>query len=153
MLRLEKHLVEDTPSLVLIPGDTNSALAGALTSVKLGIPVAHIEAGARCYDMRMAEEISGRLIEHCSDLLFAPTLSCKRNLERGSVIGKTHLTGDTMYSSLRAGLMDAVSLRGLNSDKGFSLLTPHRAGNVDDPGSALVLRFARFYYDDICRAL
>jgi len=116
---------------------------GALTSVKLGIPVAYIEAGARCYDMRMAKEISRRLIEHCSDLFFAPTLSCKRNLERGSVIGKIHLTGDTMYSSLGAGLMDAVSLRGLNSDKGFSLLTPHRAGNVDDPESALVLRFAR----------
>jgi len=57
MLRLEKYLVGDRFSLVLTPGDTNSALAGALICVKLGIPVVHVEAGARCYDMSMAEEI------------------------------------------------------------------------------------------------
>jgi len=68
-----------------------------LTSVKLGIPVAHVEAGARCYDMSMAEEINRRLIDHCSKLLFAPTLNCKRNLEKESVVGEIYLTGDTMY--------------------------------------------------------
>jgi UDP-N-acetylglucosamine 2-epimerase len=97
VLRLEKYLLRDKPSLVLVPGDTNSALAGALTSVKLNIPVAHVEAGARCYDMSMAEEINRRLIDHCSKILFAPTLNCKKNLEKESVLGEIHLAGDTMY--------------------------------------------------------
>jgi UDP-N-acetylglucosamine 2-epimerase len=137
MLRLEKYLLRDKPSLVLVPGDTNSALAGALTSVKLGIPVAHIEAGARCYDMRMAEEINRRLIDHCSKLLFAPTLNCKKNLERESVIGEIHLTGDTMYDVFlkfkdkadRSDILEKLEL----SNKKYSLLTLHRAENVDDP--------------------
>ena len=97
MLRLEKYLISEKPSLVLVPGDTNSALASALTPVKLGLPVAHIEAGARCYDMRMAEEINRRLIDHCSEILFAPTVKCKENLEKESVVGEIYLTGDTMY--------------------------------------------------------
>jgi UDP-N-acetylglucosamine 2-epimerase len=137
MLRLEKYLVGGRYALVLIPGDTNSALAGALTSVKLGIPVAHVEAGARCYDMSMAEEVNRRLIDHCSKLLFAPTLNCKRNLEKESVIGEIYLTGDTMYDVfLRFGDKAEKSdiLERLNLVDGeYGLLTLHRAENVDDP--------------------
>ena len=96
MLRLEKYSHMENPSLVLVLGDTNSALAGALTSVKLGVPVGHIEAGARCYDMRMVEEINRRLIDHCSEILLATTVNCKENL-REAVIGEIYLTGDTMY--------------------------------------------------------
>jgi UDP-GlcNAc3NAcA epimerase len=137
MLRLEKYLVENAYSLALIPGDTNSALAGALTSVKLGIPVAHIEAGARCYDMGMAEEVNRRLIDHCSKLLFAPTLNCKKNLERESVLGEIHLTGDTMYDVFlkfkdkadRSDILERLEL----SDEEYGLLTLHRAENVDNP--------------------
>jgi UDP-N-acetylglucosamine 2-epimerase len=137
MLRLEKYLLRNRPSLVLVPGDTNSALAGALTSVKLGIPVAHIEAGARCYDMRLAEEINRRLIDHCSRLLFAPTLNCRGNLERESVIGELHLTGDTMYDAFlkfkdKANSSHILEMLQL-SDKEYGLLTLHRAENVDDP--------------------
>jgi len=137
MLRLEKYLLRNAYSLVLIPGDTNSALAGALTGVKIGIPVAHIEAGARCYDMKMAEEINRRLIDHCSKLLFAPTPNCKKNLERESVIGETYLTGDTMYDVFlkfkdRADSSDILERLEL-SDKEYGLLTLHRAENVDDP--------------------
>ena len=138
MLRLEKYLIKNRYSLVLIPGDTNSALAGALTSVKLGMPVAHIEAGARCYDMGMAEEVNRRVIDHCSKILFAPTLNCKRNLERESVLGEIYLTGDTMYDVFlrfrgRADECDVVDRLKL-SDKGYCLLTLHRAENVDDIG-------------------
>ena len=137
MLRLEKYFIRNRPSLVLIPGDTNSALAGALTSVKLGIPVGHIEAGARCYDMRMAEEINRRLIDHCSEILFAPTDNCKSNLERESVVGEIYLTGDTMYDiflrfkdrAQRCGILDRLDL----AEKEYALLTLHRAENVDDP--------------------
>jgi len=137
MSRLEKHLISEKPTLVLTPGDTNSALAGALTSVKLGIPVAHIESGARCYDMKMAEEINRRLIDHCSEMLFAPTSNCKRNLERESVTGKIYLTGDTMYDAFLSfqekthgcDILDRLDLDG----KEYALLTTHRAENVDDP--------------------
>lgn len=137
LLRLEEYLIRTPPSLVLIPGDTNSALAGALTSVKLGIPVGHIEAGARCYDMGMAEEINRRLIDHCSERLFATTVNCKGNLERESVVGEVYLTGDTMYDVFlkfkdrthKCDILDRLEL----DEKGYSLLTLHRAENVDDP--------------------
>lgn len=137
MLKLENFLVKHKPDLVVIPGDTNSALAGALTSVKLRIPLAHIEAGARCYDMRMAEEINRRLIDHCSTLLFAPTVNCKENLEKESVLGQIYLTGDTMYDIFLKFKDEAEKSNILNtlglSKKEYSLLTLHRAENVDDP--------------------
>jgi UDP-GlcNAc3NAcA epimerase len=136
MNRLEKHLLEKKPSLVLIPGDTNSALAGALASVKLGVSVAHLEAGARSYDMHMAEEINRRLIDHCSQMLFAPTRKCKENLEQESVRGEIYLTGDTMYDVFvnskdkvdQSDIVDKLNL----ADKEFAILTTHRAENVDD---------------------
>jgi len=136
MLRLEKYLLESKPSIVLIPGDTNSALAGALAAVKLDFSVAHIEAGARCYDMRMAEEINRRLIDHCSEILFAPTENCKANLERESVLGSIYRTGDTMYDVFlrfrgHADKSDILSRLEL-SDKEYGLLTLHRAENVDN---------------------
>lgn len=137
MSRLEKHLVDEKPSLVLVPGDTNSALAGALTPVKLGIPVAHVEAGARYYDMKMAEEVNRRLIDHCSEILFAPTVNCRKNLEKESVLGKIHLTGDTMYDAFlkfkdrvdRCDILERLEL----ADREYFLITLHRVENVDDP--------------------
>lgn len=137
MLRLEKHLISEKPSLVLIPGDTNSALAGALTSIKMQIPVAHLESGARCYDMKMAEEINRRIIDHCSNILFAPTSNCQSNLEKESVVGKIYLTGDTMYDaflnfqpkSQNSDILERLHLK----DREYALLTAHRAENVDDP--------------------
>ncbi|MDQ1278802.1 MAG: hypothetical protein QG670_62 [Thermoproteota archaeon] len=137
MLGLEKYLIESKPSMVVVPGDTNSALAAALAPVKLGIPVAHVEAGARCYDMRMAEEINRRLIDHCSEILFPVTDSCKENLKKESVLGEIHMTGDTMYDAFltfkgRVGACDILSRLEL-TDKEYALLTLHRAENVDDP--------------------
>ena len=130
-------LIEAKPSLVLVPGDTNSALAGALASVKHGTPVAHLESGARSYDMHMAEEINRRLIDHCSQILFAPTDNCKKNLENESVTGEIYQTGDTMYDVFKNfkdkadqnDIMDKLSL----ADKEYAVLTTHRAENVDDP--------------------
>ena len=136
MLRLEKYLLESKPSIVMIPGDTNSALAGALTAVKLDLSVAHIEAGARCYDMHMTEEINRRLIDHCSEILFTPTENCKANLERESVLGSICQVGDTMYDVFlrfrsHADKSDIFSKLEL-SDKEYGLLTLHRAENVDN---------------------
>lgn len=137
MIRLEKYLLAEKPSLVLVPGDTNSALASALASVKLGISTAHIESGARSYNMKMAEEINRRLIDHCAQTLFAPTSNCKRNLENESVTGQIYLTGDTMYDAFlnfkdKTNQCDIIDKLGL-IDKEYAILTTHRAENVDDP--------------------
>jgi UDP-N-acetylglucosamine 2-epimerase len=137
MLQLEKYLISEKPSLVLVPGDTNSAIAGALASVKLGISVAHLESGARCYDMKMAEEINRRLIDHCAQILFAPTSNCKKNLEKESVTGEIYLTGDTMYDiflKFENRVKECSILNKLNlAEKEYAILTLHRAENVDNP--------------------
>ena len=87
MIRLEKAFMDLEPDVVLVPGDTNSALAAALASVKLHVPVAHVEAGARSYDMGMPEEVNRRLTDHCSELLFAVSENCMRNLLREGISG------------------------------------------------------------------
>lgn len=137
MLRLEKYIVAEKPSGVLVPGDTNSALAGAIASVKLGIHLAHLESGARSYDMKMAEEINRRLIDHCAQTLFAPTSNCKKNLLEESVTGEIYQTGDTMYDVFvnfreKAEKSDIINKLDLTNQE-YAILTTHRAENVDDP--------------------
>ena len=108
MLRLESILQKQKPDLVLVPGDTNSTIAGALTAAKLHIPVAHLEAGARSYDRQMPEEINRCLTDHCSTLLFTPTENCTKNLlTEGIDRKKIHQTGDTMYDVLLQQLPNA----------------------------------------------
>jgi UDP-N-acetylglucosamine 2-epimerase (non-hydrolysing) len=138
MLRLEKLLQKQKPDMVIVPGDTNSTLAGALTAVKLHIPVAHIEAGARSYDMHMPEEINRRLTDHCSTLLFTPTENCTQNLlKEGIDKTKIHQTGDTMYDVLLQQLPKAEKTQILEqlglTPKTYALLTTHRPENVDNP--------------------
>ncbi|MEM3830194.1 MAG: UDP-N-acetylglucosamine 2-epimerase (non-hydrolyzing) [Conexivisphaerales archaeon] len=138
MLRLENVLQKEKPDLVIVPGDTNSTLAGALTAAKLHISAAHIEAGARSYDMRMPEEINRRLTDHCSTLLFTPTENCTKNLlKEGIAKNKIHQTGDTMYDVLLQQLPKAEKtpiLEQLNlKPKTYALLTTHRPENVDNP--------------------
>jgi len=136
MLRLEKILQK--PNLLIVPGDTNSTLATALTAAKLNIPVAHIEAGARSYDIKMPEEINRRLTDHCSTLLFTPTENCTRNLiKEGIDKNKIHQTGDTMYDVLlqqlpkaeKTTILEQIDLK----PKTYALLTTHRPENVDNP--------------------
>jgi UDP-N-acetylglucosamine 2-epimerase (non-hydrolysing) len=138
MLRLEKLLQRQRPDLVVVPGDTNSTLAGALTAAKLHIPIAHIEAGARSYDMKMPEEINRRLTDHCSTLLFTPTENCTQNLlKEGISKAKIHQTGDTMYDVLIQQLPKAEKTQILEQlglkPKTYALLTTHRPENVDNP--------------------
>jgi len=137
MLRLEKILGRQKPDLVVVPGDTNSTLAGALTAVKLRIPIAHIEAGARSYDMKMPEEVNRRLTDHCSTILFTPTENCTKNLlKEGIEKSKIYQTGDTMYDVLLQQLPKAEKttiLEHLNLEpKTYALVTAHRPENVDD---------------------
>jgi UDP-N-acetylglucosamine 2-epimerase (non-hydrolysing) len=136
MTRLEPFLQEQKPDLVVVPGDTNSTLAGALTAAKLNIPVAHIEAGARSYDNRMPEEINRRLTDHCSTLLFTATENCSQNLlKEGISKDRVNLVGDTMYDVLlqqlpkaeRTAILDQLDMK----TKAYALLTLHRQENVD----------------------
>ena len=138
MIGLEKALVKEKPDLVIVPGDTNSTLAGALSAAKLHLPVGHLEAGARSYDMKMPEEINRRLTDHCSTLLFALTKNCVKNLlNEGIPKEQISLTGDTMYDALLQHLPRAMKSEALQEldvkRKDYALLTIHRPENVDDP--------------------
>ena len=139
--RLSKVLEENRPEILLVPGDTNSALAAALTGFKMDIPTCHLESGLRSYDMIMQEEINRRLIDHGSSGLFAPTVVAVKNLEQENVVGTVFHVGDTMYDILKDKLTQFTdssfqeeTLRelGLNLDE-FAVLTLHRRENVDDP--------------------
>jgi UDP-GlcNAc3NAcA epimerase len=137
--RLEAVMIAERPHRVLVYGDTNSTLAGALAAAKLHIPVAHVEAGLRSWNRRMPEEVNRVLTDHASDLLFAPTPVAVDNLEREGIDGaRVHLSGDVMYDSALhyAGAAEERSTvlteHGLRSG-GYVLATVHRAENTDAP--------------------
>jgi len=135
--RIEKVLMCEKPSVVLVFGDTNSTLAGAIAAVKLHIPVAHVEAGLRSHDKRMPEEINRVLTDHCSDLLFCPTKTAVENLEREGIRSGVYLTGDVMVDALKENIKVAERksriLKRLNlRPKKYYLATVHRAENTDN---------------------
>jgi UDP-N-acetylglucosamine 2-epimerase (non-hydrolysing) len=136
-----EHLLKKTkPNLVLIEGDTNGVLATALAANKLGIPIGHVEAGLRSFDLRMPEEHNRRLTDHISTYLFAPTKNAENNLKRESVWGKIYITGNTVIDAVIQHMPIAEKkskvLDEVNYEK-FALATAHRAENVDNP---IVLR-------------
>jgi UDP-N-acetylglucosamine 2-epimerase len=138
MIELEKTIENLKPDIVIVPGDTNSTLAGALAAVKLQVPVSHVEAGARSYDMRMPEEVNRRLTDQCSTLLFAPTRNCVEKLrEEGIEKQQIKLSGDTMYDAFLQHIAHSEKaniLRKLNLQSGeYAALTLHRPENVDMP--------------------
>jgi UDP-GlcNAc3NAcA epimerase len=135
ILRLGRFLSEERPDLVLVPGDTNSALGAAIAAAKMHIPLAHIEAGARSYNMGMQEEVNRRLIDHASSILFAVSQNCRENLLREGVLGRAVVSGDTMYdiyaqSIQRIEESEVLSRLKLIS-KNYLVLTLHREENVD----------------------
>jgi UDP-N-acetylglucosamine 2-epimerase (non-hydrolysing) len=137
LLGIEEVLLEHVPSLVVVPGDVNSTLAGALAAAKLQIPVAHLEAGLRSYDTTMPEEHNRRLTDHLSSLLFAHSPSAIENLAREGIVDDVHLVGNTMIDSLLAHLEAARaaapwSEHGLQ-EGGYGLVTLHRPSLVDEP--------------------
>lgn len=138
LIRLEETLLIERPDWVLVYGDTNSTLAGALAAVKLHIPVAHVEAGLRSFNRRMPEETNRVLTDHVSDLLFCPTQTAVDNLHREGIRRGVYLVGDVMYDAVLEHLAlaerqsDILTRLGLDPG-GYALATVHRPGNTDDP--------------------
>jgi len=135
--RTEEVLLRERPDLVVVYGDTNSTLGGALAAVKAGFRVAHVEAGLRAFDMSMPEEINRKVVDHISHLLFAPTPSAVRNLLEEKVPGSVFLTGDVHVAVLkrwlpiaeeRSRVLERLGLGGVR----YAVVTLHRVENVDN---------------------
>lgn len=139
LIGIEKVLLREKPDIVLVEGDTNTALAGALAASKLHIKVGHVEAGLRSYDRQMPEELNRTLADYCSDYLFAPTEKAKTILlGEGISDDKIFVTGntivDTVYQNLdiakeKGNTLDTLHL----APRQYFLVTLHRQENVDDP--------------------
>jgi len=136
---VERVLLLEQPDWVLIYGDTNSTLAGALAAAKLTIPIAHVEAGLRSFNLHMPEEINRILTDRVSSLLAAPTEAAVANLRReGIADDKIHLVGDVMYDAARFYGAKADAHSTILAELGvapwtYILATVHRAANTDDP--------------------
>lgn len=132
MSQLEPILLETRPSLVIVYGDVNSTIAAALVASKLGIPVAHVEAGLRSFDRSMPEEINRVLADQLSDLLFTPSEDGNRNLAReGIPAERVHLVGNVMIDTL-VHMLPQAHLPALDLPDRYILVTLHRPSNVDD---------------------
>ncbi len=136
--KIESVLVKEKPDMVIVYGDTNSTLAGALAAVKEQIPVAHIEAGMRSFNRTMPEEINRILTDHASDLLFAPTRVAVLNLQREGLGDKCHYVGDVMYDAAlyyrEKAAQKSKILEQLNlTSEEYILSTIHRAEITDNP--------------------
>jgi len=133
LIGIEKVLQNEKPDIVLVEGDTNTVLAGALAATKLLIKVGHVEAGLRSYDKEMPEEINRILTDHISDHLFAPTQKAKENLmKEGIDKNKIFVTGNTIVDAV----LQNIKLTEEYADPPYSeyfLVTLHRQENVDDP--------------------
>ena len=137
LVGVEAVLIEHEPSLVVVSGDVNSTLAGALAAVKLGIPVAHIEAGLRSFDPTMPEEHNRRLTDHVSAILLAHSQSAVDNLAVEGIVDGVHLVGNTMVDSLLEHIESARASRSWEvfgvDPRSYGVVTLHRPALVDDP--------------------
>jgi len=135
--RLESVVISEKPDLVLIYGDTNSTLAGALVSSKLHIPIAHVESGLRSFNRRMPEEINRVIADHLSSMLFCPTKTAIENLRKEGITKNVYFIGDVMYdvaimfknkAQQQSKIISKLNLK----SKNYILVTIHRAENTDD---------------------
>ncbi|MBY0422924.1 MAG: UDP-N-acetylglucosamine 2-epimerase (non-hydrolyzing) [Parvularculaceae bacterium] len=136
--QIEEVFLAEKPDAVLVYGDTNSTLAGALAAAKLHIPLVHVEAGLRSFNKAMPEEVNRVLTDHVSDFLFCPTSAAVENLRKENITRGVHKVGDVMYdatlhakkeSAARSRIVETLGLSG----RPFVLATVHRAENTDDP--------------------
>ena len=150
---IEAILLEKRPDMVLVYGDTNSTLAGALAAVKLHIPVAHVEAGLRSFDRRMPEEVNRVLTDHIASLLFCPTETAVTNLQKEGISKGVYVTGDVMVDAISQALPVAREKSTVLEDLGLSegeyyLATVHRPSNTDirENLSSIIEAFSEFTY-------
>lgn len=138
LAKLEEAFIAEKPAVVLVYGDTNSTLAGALAAAKLHIPIVHSESGLRSFNRRMPEEINRVVTDHLSTLLLCPTQAAIENLKREGITKGVHHIGDVMFDATlfaierakrSSTVIDALGLKG----KRFAVCTLHRAENTDDP--------------------
>jgi UDP-N-acetylglucosamine 2-epimerase (non-hydrolysing) len=140
MVGMEQEFTENSPSVAVLYGDVNSTLGAALAGAKLGVPLAHVEAGLRSFDDRMPEEINRRLTDQVCDLLFATSPEAVGHLAReGRPVSSVHLVGNPMIDTLLANL-DKFDDRAARAAQGLTgryvVATLHRPANVDDPEAA-----------------
>lgn len=153
LIRLEEVLLKEEPHLVLVYGDTNSTLAGALAAAKLNIPLGHVEAGLRSFNRAMPEEVNRVVADHLSSLLFCPTQTAVENLGREGITKGVHLVGDVMYDlALRSaqvarkrGILEKFKLE----RKGYVLATVHRQSNTDEEKNLRNIATALTSYDGV----
>ncbi len=153
---LDPVLQRHAPDWVLVYGDTNSTLAGALSAVKQLLPVAHLEAGLRSYNRRMPEEHNRVLTDHAADLLLAPTRRAVRNLEVEGLGARTALVGDVMVDvcfqardrALATSTPPSAPAEGIDPNAPYLVATVHRAENTDDPAllEAIIAALAALPY-------
>jgi len=137
LVGIEKSLLEVKPDCVLVYGDTNTTLAGALAAAKLQMKLAHVEAGLRSFNRTMPEEINRVLTDHVTDLFFCPTQQSVLNLEKEGIIHNIFQVGDVMadalYQNIEIAKQKSLVLIELGVQPGkYDLITLHRAGNVDN---------------------
>lgn len=138
LTRLEDVLLKEKPDLVIVRGDTNSTLAGAVTAAKLHIPAAHIEAGERSFDRRMPEEINRLVADAVADAHFCVSQTAVRHLATEGIADSVHWVGDVMLDAnlqnrpVARRKSDAIQRLGLRPGQ-YALVTIHRAANTDDP--------------------
>lgn len=137
LIALEEVILKESPDLIIVYGDTNSTLAGALCASKLHIKLAHVEAGLRSFNKKMPEEINRIVADHLSDILFVPTQTALENLKREGIIDGVYLVGDLMFDALmhfskisqtKSKILEALNL----TPKSYYLATIHRAENTDN---------------------
>ncbi|HRG19638.1 MAG TPA: UDP-N-acetylglucosamine 2-epimerase (non-hydrolyzing) [Saprospiraceae bacterium] len=138
MMDLESIVVDEKPDVVLVYGDTNSTLAGALVAAKLNIPVAHIEAGLRSYNREMPEEINRVLTDHISAWLFTPGDQAVNNLQKEGITAGVHLIGDVMKDMVQFVQKSALFIKPILEER-YVYVTLHRPYNVDQNDRLLTL--------------
>jgi UDP-GlcNAc3NAcA epimerase len=142
---IEKAALEEQPDWVLVYGDTNSTLAGAVASAKVGYPVAHVEAGLRSFDLSMPEELNRRVVDRLSTLLLAPTAAAATNLQREGIVDGVRIVGDVMLdANLRLAPIarersNALAELGIEAGD-YLLATVHREANVGEPALGDIVR-------------
>ncbi|MEZ4638892.1 MAG: UDP-N-acetylglucosamine 2-epimerase (non-hydrolyzing) [Caldilineaceae bacterium] len=138
MVRMEEVLLAERPDVVVVRGDTNSTIAGALVAAKLGVPMAHVEAGERSFDRSMPEEINRLVTDRLADMHFCVSRTAMQHLAAEGITDSVHWVGDVMYdvmlSQIEVARRKSTILQTLGIEPGsYALVTAHRAANTDNP--------------------